>query len=704
MSRAILLLIMLGLSSVTANAGIPVDFTGFKPERGVAVREDGETLSVEWPIGDGEVGRLVLDERIGSPLIRSLGLKEGGKGPAVEPIRGADFATFVTVGTRVGEPNRPPGMSPFNAFFDSPGKRPHQSYRASLDLRRARVLGKAGRATIALGDLTCGPFLGELCVTVYAGSRLVHVEAAVSTSEPDRAFFYDAGIVSGSPSWRSLAWVDTEGQPKRENASAWYQQIRVRHRAIAAEAEGGSVACMPPPHQFFFPRDYTHNLATAWLGRGASPSGFGIRQAAVGGGSFSPWFNAPPGSVQRLGVFYVLARGPAESALAEAQRYTRGDRFPELPGYKTFTSHWHMAITVAAMERGKSAKEMTPDFVKMFKDMGVNIVHLAEFHGDGHPGDPGPLRLPEMAAMFDECRRLSDNSLLFLPGEEANVYLGPADNRPAGHWLYLFPRPVTWTMKRAPGQPFREERPDGRVVYHVGNREEMARLIEAENGLAWTAHARIKASTWAPDCYRDRPFYKADSWLGAAWKAMPADLSSPRLGDRVLGLFDDMANWGGKKYVLGEVDVFKLDHTDELYGHMNINYLKLDRIPAFKDDWKPILDALRKGRFFVTTGEVLLRSFTVGGKGSGETLAIGPDALPEIKLDLEWTFPMRFAEVVSGDGEKVYRTEIDLTDTPPFGRRTLSLKPDLRGRHWVRVAAWDVAGNGAFSQPVWLNP
>ena len=52
----------------------------------------------------------------------------------------------------------------------------------------------------------------------------------------------------------------------------------------------------------------------------------------------------------------------------------------------------------------------TPDFVKMFKDMNVNVVHLAEFHGDGHPRDPGPLRLPEMAAMFAECRRLSDDS------------------------------------------------------------------------------------------------------------------------------------------------------------------------------------------------------------------------------------------------------------------------------------------------------
>ena len=39
-----------------------------------------------------------------------------------------------------------------------------------------------------------------------------------------------------------------------------------------------------------------------------------------------------------------------------------------------------------------------------------------------------------------------------------------------------------------------------------------------------------------------------------------------------------MANWGEAKYVLGEVDVFKLDHTHELYGHMNVNYIRLDPI------------------------------------------------------------------------------------------------------------------------------
>src|SRR5262249_13537178 len=203
------------------------------------------------------------------------------------------------------------------------------------------------------------------------------------------------------------------------------------------------------------------------------------------------------------------------------------------------------------------------------------------------------------------------------------------------------------------------------TVYRVGNQRDMMELLKREKGLAWTAHPRIKASSWTPDIFRREEFYLADYWLGGAWKAMPADLSRPRLGERGLDLLDDMANWGQKKYLPGEVDVFKIDHTHELYGHMNVNYVRLDRLPRFDDGWQPILDARRAGHFFVTTGEVLLRDFTVGGQGSGATLKPGADGRPEVRVALEWTFPLRNAWVVSGDGKRVYRERIGLTDTGP---------------------------------------
>jgi hypothetical protein len=43
------------------------------------------------------------------------------------------------------------------------------------------------------------------------------------------------------------------------------------------------------------------------------------------------------------------------------------------------------------------------------------------------------------------------------------------------------------------------------------------------------------------------------------------------------------------------VDVFGVLPSHELYGHMNVNYLRLDRLPRFDDGWQPVLDALHGG-------------------------------------------------------------------------------------------------------------
>jgi len=309
-----------------------------------------------------------------------------------------------------------------------------------------------------------------------------------------------------------------------------------------------------------------------------------------------------------------------------------------------------------------------------------------------------------LKALFDESRRVSDENLLIIPGEEINEFLGLAEpGKHPGHWMSLFPRPVYWIQQRKPEEPYREEVPDVGTVYRVGSREDMFRLVNEEKALVWSAHPRIKASNWTPDIFRKEDFYLSDRWLGGAWKAMPADLSRERLGERGLDLLNDMANWGQVKYLPAEIDVFKIDPTHELYGHMNINYVRLDRLPKFDEGWQPIMDALRAGKFFVTTGEVLLDEFTVGGRQSGETLTLATKETPELKVSLRWTFPLKFAEIVSGDGKQVYRQRIELTDTCPFGQRTITLSPELRGRKWVRFEVWDVAVNGAFTQPVWIK-
>lgn len=321
---------------------------------------------------------------------------------------------------------------------------------------------------------------------------------------------------------------------------------------------------------------------------------------------------------------------------------------------------------------------------------------MGEFHLNGSPRGPEIKRFSELKIFFEECARLSDGNFLLLPGEEPNNWFG-------GHWMNIFASPVYWVMDRDEDQPFVEEHPEYGKIYRIGSTEEMQKLMELEDGLAWTAHPRIKGSIGYPDKYKDEEFYKSDRFLGAAWKPMPADLSQPELGKRVLNLMDDMANWGQKKRVLAEADVFKMEPDYETYAHMNVNYLQLDELPKFEDGWPSIIDAMRQGKFFSTTGEILLPKFTVDGKGAGETLNINGNDDVTIDLTANWTFPLKYIEIISGDGEQVYKENISLHDTQSFGEQSFELSTNLEGRNWVRVEVWDVAENGAFTQIVWLE-
>ena len=74
----------------------------------------------------------------------------------------------------------------------------------------------------------------------------------------------------------------------------------------------------------------------------------------------------------------------------------------------------------------------------------------------------------------------------------------------------------------------------------------------------------------------------------------------------------------------------------------------------------PCSTACEQGRFFVTTGEVLIPEFTVDGKPSGSTVVLKPDGIAACDVRLDWTFPLRYAELISGDGTQVFRDRIDL--------------------------------------------
>ena len=171
---------------------------------------------------------------------------------------------------------------------------------------------------------------------------------------------------------------------------------------------------------------------------------------------------------------------------------------------------------------------------------------------------------------------------------------------------------------------------------------------------------------------------------------MPSDLSSPRLGERAFKTVDDLNNLGLKKRMLGEVDVFQLDSTHELYGHLNLNYVHLPSLPTY-DNYGQILEAVARGEYFISTGEVVIPNAEL--KGSGEIVTAN--------VTVDYTFPLRMAEIVWGDGSATYRKIIPLEETREFGHAKFQWTAEAKNWKWARLAVWDVAGDGAFTNPIW---
>jgi hypothetical protein len=248
--------------------------------------------------------------------------------------------------------------------------------------------------------------------------------------------------------------------------------------------------------------------------------------------------------------------------------------------------------------------------------------------------------------------------------------------------------------------PFTENDPTYGKVYHTGNAEAMQQLLDAEGGYWYHAHPRTKSTAGFPDATWSTKYLKSDRYLGVAFKpGMGQDNSEATMcAWRCFDAVDTMNNMNagtgiGPKLVIADIDTYRKSPEDDTYANFPVNYLKLDTVPGPDQDWSPVLKAMRDGNFFVTTGEILIKNHAVTGTGSKRTFT----------ADVEWTFPMAFMEIVTGDGKTVSKQVISATDMQAFGTRKLSIPFDATGKKWVRFSMWDVAGNGGFTQPQWLT-
>ena len=708
------MLLMLGVGMLTAGflQGEPLacDMSGYRATAGLDALLEEDLLAVTWR-GDGD-SQLCLRFAVegGRPLIRHMAVRNSGSswktlGHNLSPEFG------VTTGVRRSGHGLPEDLR-WWVYWDAPlsipgpehgntnlPRKPEEvrRFKATYKTSSCEVKTDGARLEISFPGLSMGVFSGELRFTVYRGTNLVRQEVIAKTDEPSLAYIYNGGLKGfGRDQFDRVVWRDVGGSKQQFEFGASANDnpvaLRARNRIAVIEGKGGSIAFFPPPHKFFFARQLEVNLGTVWYRKDDDKSfSVGIRHGENHEGYNPTWqervfalYNAPPGTVQHMPVYFYLSPKNAVSARGSAMAFTHGDRYKPLPGYKTMATHFHVGFTEELSESG--SLDTQPPWIPALRALGINMVVLSDFHGSGHPDDPGPLRFAELKTYFEASRRHSDRDFLILPGEEANAHLG-------GHYNILFPKPVFWTHVRSEGTPTMKEHPEFGNVYHAGNAAEMFEIMKREKALVWQTHPRTKGSTFYPDKIRYTDYFESDYWLGAGFKSLPVDQSEQRLCEvRCFSTLDDMNNWGRPKYLLGEVDTYKKFPWYDLYPLFNINYVKVDPLPPFSD-WSPVSDALRAGDFFVSTGEVLIPSFSVEGSGAGAS----------VLAEVEWTFPLEFVEVVWGNGDRTERKLISATDQPPFGSHRYRIPFDATGEKWVRFAVWDSAGNGAFTQPVHLK-
>ncbi len=559
------------------------------------------------------------------------------------------------------------------------------------------------RLEVNFPGLTMGIFSGGLRFTHYRGTNLLRLEAIAKTDKNFVAYKYDAGLRGLSIAiLPRVRWIDTGGNAQQYQFGGGQNDgpvtTRAKNRVLVAEGRAGSIAVFPPPTVFSFAREVDTNLGYVWYRKDtATAYGIGVKQADH---EDDPrylqnyaLYNAPPGTLQRMATYFYLGTGDATATRAAVMAFTRGDTYAPISGYKTLVNHFHLQFTDRLRESG-SLDTGSPDLAAM-KALGVNIVGLSDFHADKlRLTDSGALRFTDQKDYFEGTRRASDKDFLVMPWEEPNPYFG-------GHVNLINPRPFLWSKTRKDDQPLIEQDAKFGKVYHAGSAEDMQQILEAENAYWYTAHPRTKSSAGYPDAYWDKFFVKSDRYLGIAFKpGMGMDLSESLLAEtRAFGSLDEMNNrFAGSglrpKVLIGDVDTYQKWPHDDLYPGFTVNYVKLDRVPGPDDNWTKITSALSEGNFFVTTGEILIRNYAVEGTGPKRTIV----------ADVDYTFPLEFVEVVSGDGTKTESQIVRATDLGALGTKHFAIPFDATGKKWVRFAVWDSAVNGAFVQPVWLKP
>ena len=663
--------------------------------------------SITWVGEDQKQWTAEVGIANGAPCIFSLSYESLGEQICLSAMLRPQFKVVTGKRTKIN-PQREKGLAPgeelgfqWDTYSDDPMSRKNEVAEAKeiWNTTEMQYEEDGNMKTVIFNGLTLGQFSGKCVITFFNGSNLIRVRAAASTEEDGVAYLYHGGLSGFKPD--KLYYVTPKRREVLENPGLhtnsgpdWdRQRVDARGRVLTLQQAHGAISVFPPPHRFFWACQTENNVGYNYYNREKDGTlSIGVRHNKEQEHFNVRWplYNAKPGTVQRMDFFLLVSSETVYAARSMAMKYTNFDHLRPLEGYKRLGSHMHIASQAAF---ARDYRKQRP-WELLIKEVGFDIFSPCDFWAEGRNDDNKDGRRADLERYHLESRYVSTPDFLLVTGEELAVMGKDRSKQLIPYHFMIWPsKPMLYSRWRDDDQEFAEKLPDGRTYYHLKSAMDVIEMCRRENAFIQMPHPDTKANDGLPYDCKEEPWFTDERWMGIGCRMVPADNSVDTMfSGRTERVWNDINNWSAyPRYVMSELDTYtKVEEREEdweLYALTNCTYVQLDEIPS-SENWESLVNALREGRHFYSTGEVLIEKSSIA---DGKATAV-----------FSWTFPLAYAECVYSDGENVKTQRISATDTAPYGRKAFEFSFP-KGLKWARVLATDIAGNSAFGQPVFLR-
>jgi len=570
---------------------------------------------------------------------------------------------------------------------------------AQWNTTKMSVKNDGNHTTVSFDGLTLGQFSGGVDFNFFNGTNLIRMEAVASTEEDGVAYLYHAGLHGFKVDKihyltpRKKETFEYPGYQVNSGPERDRVRVKARNRLVVLRQEYGSVGVFPTPHRFFWGGQSENIVGYHYYIRGYDGlMAIGVRNNKEEEYHNVRWplYNAKPGTLQRMSVFFMPTAVSVWETRSMVLRYTNFDRFRKLPGYQRLLAHAHLAADSAWV---RDIRVQRP-WEKYVREMDADIIVPCDFWGESMVAERNNRepRLRELERYHAMAKYCSSDDLLVIPGEEL---CDPTNKHTLirFHCMVIPSKPILYSRWRDDDQQFVETLPDGRLYYHLKSADDFVEMCRRENAFLLMPHPDTKANDGLPYACKEEAWFTDERWFGIGTRQLPADNSEPTMiSGRTERVWNDINNWSEyPRYMISELDTYsKVEEAEDdwdTFAQTNCTYVQLDKLPG-SDNWEELINALRAGKHFYCTGEILLHECTLANASADCTFS--------------WTFPLDYVELVYSDGENVTSVKKSMTDRGAYGMEAFHFDfPE--GMKWARVAAVDIAGNSCFGMPVFLK-